>query len=406
MSQTETDIAILPAAGEDVLLRVADDPTPQSEPEQAEPTRAADSNIADNAESPEPQNSPWFAHPVFVSCSVSTMIHVAVLTVCGLIWFLIPHGPVGAGVDSQLLESTIVEPPEPVELAEVTTQLVSADVELTSGGESRAHLVQPAPELEVAPRDRTFLSTAATQSEWTGTNITETIDLVGSALANIASDGDGSGTGDGDGNGTGGMFGLRPVGKRFVYVLDCSKSMNHPHDSEAKTRFKRMQIELVNSVKSMSPEQEFYIIFFNDFVIRMPSRGLTLATHDHKVKYLTWMAHLQADGNTEPKGALHLAMSLQPDVIYFLTDGTFDFRVERELLEFPKSRAAIHTFAFKEHLTEEMREVYSLFDTNDGPKARKLVSLKEFRKTRAVWRAHQFLMKLAVKHNGTFKIIP
>ena len=299
-----------------------------------------------------------------------------------------------------------MEPPDPVNLTEVTTHTVSKDVELTSGGESRAHLVQPAPELDVAPRDRTFLTTAATQSEWTGDDITETIDLVGSALANIASDGNGNGTGDGDGDGTGGMFGLRPVGKRFVYVLDCSKSMNHPHDSDAKTRFKRMQIELVNSVKSMSPEQEFYFIFFNDYVIRMPSRSLTLATHDHKVKYLTWMAHLQADGNTEPKGALHLAMSLQPDVIYFLTDGTFDYRVEQELLEFPKSRAAIHTFAFKEHLTEEMREVYSLFDTNDGPKARKLVSLKEFRKTRAVWRAHQFLMKLSVKHNGTFKIIP
>ena len=225
-------------------------------------------------------------------------------------------------------------------------------------------------------------------------------------MARISSDGSGNGTGDGEGDGTGGMFGLRPVGKRFVYVLDCSRSMNHPHDSEAKTRFKRMQMELLNSVKTMSAEQEFYFIFFNDYVIRMPSRNLVQATHDLKVKYLTWMARLQADGNTEPKGALYAAMKLNPDVIYFLTDGTFDYRIEQELLDFPKTRATVHTFAFKEHLTDDMREVYSLFNTNDGAKARKLVSLKEFRKTRAVWRAHQLLRKLADKHNGTFKIIP
>ncbi|MDA0588033.1 MAG: hypothetical protein O2820_08155 [Planctomycetota bacterium] len=398
MSQIEAGVAILPAAGDIGPPRVADSSVPLFDP--------ADSIDSGEPATTEPPNSPWYAQPLLVSCSVSTVVHAAMLAVCGLIWFLIPHGPVGAGVDSQLLESAIVEPPEPVELTEVATQPVSADVELTSGGESRAHLVQPAPELDVSPRDRTFLTTAATHSEWTGTDITQTIDLVGSALANIASDGNGNGTGDGDGDGTGGMFGLRPVGRRFVYVLDCSKSMNHPHNSEAKTRFKRMQIELVNSVKSMSAEQEFYFIFFNDYVIRMPSRSLTLATHDHKVKYLTWMAHLQADGNTEPKGALHLAMSLQPDVIYFLTDGTFDYRIEQELLEFPQTRAAVHTFAFKEHLTDEMREVYSLFDTNDGPKARKLVTLTEFRKTRAVWRSHQLLKKLAAKHNGQFRIIP
>ena len=105
-------------------------------------------------------------------------------------------------------------------------------------------------------------------------------------------------------------------------------------------------------------------------------------------------------------GALQLALRLKPDVIYFLTDGTFDFRVEQALLKVPQTGAAIHTFAFKEHLTDPMREVYSLFDTNDGAQARKLVSQKEFRKTRAVWRSHQLLRNLAARHNGTFKIIP
>lgn len=400
MSQTGAGIAILPPARDDVSPRGAEEP-----PRRSPAGRPSRTTADKNTDTAATQGSRWFTSPVLVSCGVSTVVHVVVLTLCGLIWFLIPKEPVRAGVDSRLVEVVVAEPVKLVELTEVAPP-DSTDVALTSGGESRAHFVRPAPKLDVAPRDRTVLTVEATQSDWMSTNVTETLDLVGSALANITSDGNGIGTGDGQGDGTGGMFGLRPVGKRFVYVLDCSKSMNHPHDSEAKTRFKRMQMELLNSVKSMSPEQEFYFIFFNDYVIRMPSHGLVPANHDLKVKYLTWMARLQADGNTEPKGALHAAMSLKPDVIYFLTDGTFDYRVEQELLEFPATGAAVHTFAFKEHLTDEMREVYSLFDTDDGVKARKLVSLKEFRKTRAVWRAHQLLKNLAGKHNGSFKIIP
>ncbi|MFP6765049.1 MAG: hypothetical protein VB858_15585 [Planctomycetaceae bacterium] len=377
-------IMILPAAGEENSPPVARDPHSAS--------AAAESH--------------WYSSPAFVSCSVSTGAHLLVLLLFGLVWSLTLREQDRSGVDSRFLESRISRPETILMEETIVRRSDPPAVELISGGASRVVSVRPAPPLDIAPRARTFLTTAAIQSNWLSTNVTETIDLVGSALAGVASDGDGNGTGSGAGDGTGGLFGLRPVGKRFVYVLDCSKSMNHPHDSEAKTRFKRMQIELVNSVKSMSADQEFYFIFFNDYVIRMPSRGLTPATHDLKVKYLTWMGRLQADGNTEPKGALHLALSLQPDVVYFLTDGTFDYRVEQELLEFPRTRAAVHTFAFREHFTEEMREVYALFNTNDGARARKLVSLKEFRKTRAVWRSHQLLKKLAENHKGTFQIIP
>ena len=401
MSPSAAGIATRPITGEKFPPEMAADPAGVSPPEcelsgQRSP---GDSGLdEDNA-------TPWYSSPMFVSCSCSTALHVIVLAACSLIWFLLPDEPLGAGIDSELLQSTLADPPKTVELSEITPP-TEADIALTSGGESRTYLKRPAPKLEISPQSVTPLTTAATDAEWISEDVTQTYDLVGSALARMSSDGSGTGTGDGKGDSTGGMFGLRPVGKRFVYVLDCSRSMNHPHNSKAKTRFKRMQMELLNSIKAMSAEQEFYFIFFNDYVIRMPSRNLVPASHDLKVKYLTWMARLQADGNTEPKGALYAAMKLNPDVIYFLTDGTFDYRIEQELLDFPKTRATVHTFAFKEHLTEGMREVYSLFNTNDGTKARKLVSLKEFRKTRAVWRAHQLLRKLADKHNGTFKIIP
>ena len=401
MSPSAAGIPTRPITGEKFPPETAADPAGVSPPEcevsgQRSP---GDSGLdEDNA-------TPWYASPMFVSCSCSTALHVIVLAACSLIWFLLPDEPLSAGIDSELLQSTIADPPKTVELSEITPP-TEADIALTSGGESRTYLKRPAPKLEISPQSVTPLTTAATDAEWISEDVTQAYDLVGSALARMSSDGSGTGTGDGKGDSTGGMFGLRPVGKRFVYVLDCSRSMNHPHDSEAKTRFKRMQMELLNSIKTMSAEQEFYFIFFNDYVIRMPSRNLVPASHDLKVKYLTWMAQLQADGNTEPKGALYAAMKLNPDVIYFLTDGTFDYRIEQELLDFPQTRATVHTFAFKEHLTEDMREVYSLFNTNDGAKARKMVSLKEFRKTRAVWRAHQLLRKLADKHNGTFKIIP
>lgn len=147
-------------------------------------------------------------------------------------------------------------------------------------------------------------------------------EIVGALLTTTAlgNAGDGSGPGNGNGN----FFGINPQSKKIVYVVDSSNSMNFPHESEGKTRLGRVKLELARAIHSMSKDQQFFVIFFNDIAIPMPARELQPATNEAKQKYLTWVARVPGIGMTEPYQALQLALKLQPDTIYFLTDGQFD----------------------------------------------------------------------------------
>ncbi|QDT90434.1 VWA domain-containing protein [Gimesia algae] len=141
--------------------------------------------------------------------------------------------------------------------------------------------------------------------------------LTSTALGNAE---DGSGLGNGNGK----FFGINPQSKKIVYVVDSSNSMNFPHESEGKTRLGRVKLELARAIHSLDEDQQFFVIFFSDIAIPMPARELQSATNDAKQKYLTWVARVPGIGMTEPYQALLLALKLQPDTIYFLTDGQFD----------------------------------------------------------------------------------
>ncbi|MEQ8635977.1 vWA domain-containing protein [Gimesia maris] len=147
-------------------------------------------------------------------------------------------------------------------------------------------------------------------------------DIVGALLTSTALGNGENGTDSGNGNGR--FFGINPQSKKIVYVVDSSNSMNFPHESEGKTRLGRVKLELARAIHSMDEDQQFFVIFFSDMAIPMPARALQPATNQAKKKYLNWVARVPGIGTTEPYQALLLALSLQPDTIYFLTDGQFD----------------------------------------------------------------------------------
>ena len=66
------------------------------------------------------------------------------------------------------------------------------------------------------------------------------------------------------------------------------------------------------------------------------------------------MAGIRAIGETDPRGALYHALRLQPDAIYFLTDGIFTSRVQRELRAIKQTQVEIHTFVFGNRAGEEL----------------------------------------------------
>jgi hypothetical protein len=167
--------------------------------------------------------------------------------------------------------------------------------------------------------------------------------------------GTGTGGGTGAGSGQGGQFfGIPGGSQRIVFVVDASRSMNMPHPSEAKTRFKRLKLELLRSVQSMSEGDLFFLIFFNDKPLPMPASSLQPAASQSSAPYLQWMAEMRADGETDPRDALALALTLRPDVVYFLTDGDFKFGVARDLEQLSQTKTTIHTIAFGNRDAEKL----------------------------------------------------
>lgn len=177
----------------------------------------------------------------------------------------------------------------------------------------------------------------------------------------------GNGTGTGIGNGSGpGFFGMAPpAGQRTVFVVDSSRSMNHPHDSPAKTRFRRLKLELMKCITEMKPEDSFFVIFFSNEANVMPARSFQPSIPGSRDRFLQWVATAESGGSpTNPIPALDMALRMQPDVIVFLTDGEFETIANRRLKSLKQANIIIHTFAFGETFGEEVLKV--LAENNRG----------------------------------------
>lgn len=150
------------------------------------------------------------------------------------------------------------------------------------------------------------------------------------------------------------FFGIGGYGQSFVYVVDCSDSMNE------RGKFDRARYELLQSIEQLASDQRYFVIFFNDGEYPMEADELVLATQEQIARTAEWVGYIEAHGGTEPLPALLFALSLRPDAIYFLSDGQFDpatiaqvrsrnrpnHRLQRQI--------PIHTIAFVDRATERL----------------------------------------------------
>jgi len=158
--------------------------------------------------------------------------------------------------------------------------------------------------------------------------------------------------GSGKGEGSSGkkateFFGIDGYGQSFVYVVDCSGSMNQ------NGKFERARYELLQSIEQLNKEQSYFVIFYNHEAHPMDGNHLVLATPAHITETTHWVNYVEAEGGTEPLPAMLLALSMHPDAIYFLSDGQFDPNTIQELRlrNRPNNRLKtrqipIHTIAF------------------------------------------------------------
>src|SRR4051812_41265906 len=113
------------------------------------------------------------------------------------------------------------------------------------------------------------------------------------------------------------FFGIRAQGQFFVYVVDCSGSMI---DDD---RLVRAKNELRRSVRALQLPQRFQIIFYNDRPIVVLGDLPRAADLTAKNQLNPWLNLIEPDGETDPRGAMGLALAQRPDAIFLLSDGEF-----------------------------------------------------------------------------------
>ncbi len=204
-----------------------------------------------------------------LAVSVSFGLHATLVLILGTVWLGATVQSSAPAVDSRWNDDTATVDP-----FEEIPQLVSVTPTTQDrGGSARGESVQGEQRENTATLAVRLDGGRPTES-LTGPDVPDDLAAEVGALASSGP----AGTGDGEGTGgTGQFFGNSVTGRRFVFVVDASKSMNHPHPSEAKTRFGRVKLELVNSIRNMDRNSEFYIVFFNENAIPMPAKGLKKA---------------------------------------------------------------------------------------------------------------------------------
>jgi|GEM_PF-2277499 len=117
------------------------------------------------------------------------------------------------------------------------------------------------------------------------------------------------------------LFGSGKEANSYVFIVDCSDSMNQGR------RFYLAKRELQKTVANLSARQKFFIFFYNHDTYPMKplrgrsSRRMVKATKKNKQAALVFVGRIQAWGMTQPAKSLELALKMKPEVIYFLTDG-------------------------------------------------------------------------------------
>lgn len=105
--------------------------------------------------------------------------------------------------------------------------------------------------------------------------------------------------------------------RRIVYVVDRSGSMQGIMNG--------VTAELQNSISKLRRSQKFHVIFFNEGPpLENRPRRLVSAIKAHKRDAFKFFNSIEPIGGTDPGPAMKRAFAVDPDLIYFLTDGNFE----------------------------------------------------------------------------------
>jgi hypothetical protein len=142
------------------------------------------------------------------------------------------------------------------------------------------------------------------------------------------------------------FLGIEDTGKRFVYVIDHSFSM------ETGQALQAAKAELLASLAQLDETQEFQIVFYNhEPTVLQTRRGKYFSgTDPQRLQVMEQIRVIRPSGGTRHFPALMEALRLEPEVIFLLTDGDAHSALSRKETEDLKRRnrnnARIHCIEF------------------------------------------------------------
>jgi hypothetical protein len=144
------------------------------------------------------------------------------------------------------------------------------------------------------------------------------------------------------------FYGSTGNATRIVYILDQSSSMVD--------NFEFLKIQTLKSVNNLVPLQSFAVILVTGKATMVGPGGMQRALPEAKKQFGELISHVVADGGNDNllgpfEQAFREAFALDPELIYFLTDGKFGEGLGAKVKELNKEkRVHINTIAF---VTEE-----------------------------------------------------
>jgi hypothetical protein len=142
------------------------------------------------------------------------------------------------------------------------------------------------------------------------------------------------------------FFGITSAGNSFIYIVDCSGSM-------LGERLEKAKHELLRSIYGLDDDKTVFVIFFADTHFSMFYPGtmpdqLLPSNLPNKQRIQKWVESFSVSGGTVPDSAIRLALQMQPDAIYLLTDGGFNASAVQIANQLNLKRIPIHTIGFQD----------------------------------------------------------
>ncbi len=248
----------------------------------------------------EQSESPGASRSRLAGIAASVIVHVLLLVLLAVITLKLP--PDTAGLDFQSAASDTSDP-----VMEVV-QEVSAEVPESQDAESVSEPVVDASDSLSDIQADLSDSLGQIQTDTPASSASSIMSATSAASSNLPSGEAAS------------FFGAAAGGNNFCYVIDASGSMRGGPWQAAK-------FELLKSLASLKANQRYYIVCFNRDLSPMvldgpgPEPSSVYATPENLQKTRRWIETIAIGIGAPPNKALEYAIELEPDAIYFLSDG-------------------------------------------------------------------------------------